>query len=140
MSKLKIGYVREAEETCDIVKNIILFLKRIFNIIKLEEKDGKRIYYLPIYKNTRVSKCRIKKIAQKLAVKIKLDNTNSIVLSNYLENLNDFKISLYSKNINILNGRYLFKCLILNCIEFIFKRKNIKTELRRSNNTIKRFF
>ena len=137
MSKLKIGYVREAEETCDFVKNVILYFKRLFNIIKVEEKDGKRIYYLPLYKNTKVSNYRVKKIARKLVSKIKLDNTKNVVLSNYLETLNELKIILYSKNVNILNGRYLFKCLILNVIDYIFKRKNIKTELRRSNDFIK---
>lgn len=132
MSKVKVGYIREAEDTCDIIQRIILGIKRYFNIINIEEKEGKKIYYLPIYKNTNISKYRIKKLSDKLDILLEKDGVSNIAISKYLESVGNLKIYLYCKNINILDGRYLFKCLIFDCIKYVLNRKKEKMELRRS--------
>lgn len=131
---MKIGYIREAEDTCDIVKRVVLRIKRLFNIINIEEKEGKKIYYLPIFKSSKLSGYRIKRISYKLNALLEKDGINDIALSKYLETVNNLKVYLYCKNINILDGKYLFECLIYDCIQFILNKRKKKIELRRSFN------
>lgn len=129
---MKIIYIKETEETCDIVKRIILRIKRFLNIIKVEKINNKKIYYLPFFKGNKISKYRTKRLANKLNKLLEADGSSNIVLSEYLDNNQLLKNYLYNENINILNGRYLFKCLTHKIIEYIFKVKNKTIELRRS--------
>lgn len=130
MNNVRIGYVRETKDTCDIVRRIILRIYRFFNVIKVEKKEEKTIYYLPVFKNSKFSKYRIKKITNKLNNLLEKEGINTVVISKYLEMLNDFKIYLYCKNINILDGRHLFKCLIYDCIKYVFNIRKKKMEFR----------
>lgn len=129
---MKIIYIREAEETCDIIKRIINRIKMFFYIIKVEIRNNNILYYIPIFKNNRISKYRIKKLSYRINKLLEKDGTSTIVLSGNLSNNQLLKNYLFSKNINILDGRYLFKCLIYEILEYIFKIKNKEIELRRS--------
>ena len=66
-------------------------------------------------------------------VKIALENLNisiNDITKVYLTKWNN----LYRGNINILNGRYLFKCLTFEVIEYVLKRK--KKDIKLSNISI----
>ncbi len=130
---MKIIYIKETEQTCDIVKAIMLKIKKFFNFIKIENIEERAIYYLPIFKDTKISKYRIKKFSNKINKLLERDGANTIVLSENLTNNQLLKIYLFSKNINILDGRLLFKCLTNKILEYIYKVKNKKIELRRSS-------
>lgn len=139
---MKIIYIRETQETCDIVKNIILKIKSFFNIVDLKHEENKTIYYLPIIHNKSVSKNKIKKISKKVIRNLERDSANNVVLSTYLSTLKELKNNLYSENINILDGRYLFKCLTKETIEYILKIKNEdirKTEISILVNDLNEF-
>ncbi len=125
---LKIIYIKEYKETSNIKKRILLNIKKLLNIIKIKDNT----YYLPIFKDTKLSKYRIKKITNKINRLLEKDGANSIAISEYLYSNQLFKNYLYSNNINILNGRYLFKCLTYQIIEYILKTKNKEMEFRRS--------
>ena len=124
-------YIRESEETCDIVKRILLHVKRRLNIIKVDYKEDNEICYLPVFRETKLSKCRVKRISNKINYLLEREEISDIVLSEYLDQNQLFKNYLYSKNINILDGRFLFKCLTYQIIEHIFNIKNKAMELRR---------
>ena len=125
-------YISETMQTCDFIKRFILYVKKIFNIVKISNVDGKVILYLPIFQEHKLSKYRIKKLSQKIIKVIKKEKIVNIVLSNYLETIELLKNNLYSNNLNILDGRYLFKCLSYKIIEYIFKLKKKTMKLRRS--------
>lgn len=112
---------------CNIIQKILLRIKRLLNIIKVEDN----IYYLPALKNTKLSKYRIKMLANKISLLLGRDGTSTIVLSEYLNSNQSLKNYLYSRNVDILNGRFLFKCLIYETIKYIFKVKNKAMEFRR---------
>ncbi len=125
-------YISETMQTCDFIKRFILYVKKIFNIVKISNVDGKVILYLPIFQEHKLSKYRIKKLSQKIIKVLKKEKIVNIVLSNYLETIELLKNNLYSNNLNILDGRYLFKCLSYKIIEYIFKLKKKTMKLRRS--------
>ena len=106
-------YISETMQTCDFIKRFILYVKKIFNIVKISNVDGKVILYLPIFQEHKLSKYRIKKLSQKIIKVLKKEKIVNIVLSNYLETIELLKNNLYSNNLNILDGRYLFKTMKL---------------------------
>jgi len=126
---LKIVYIKETKETCDIVKRIILKIKKFLNIIKIKNNN---IYFLSIFKKSKLSKFRMKRLSNKIYKLLEKNETNCVVLSEHLNSNGLFKKYLYCKNINILDGRYLFKNLSCKILEYIFKIKNKPMELRRS--------
>lgn len=129
---MKVVYIRETEETCDIIKRIIFRIKRFLRIINIENKNNNTIYYLPIFKDSNISKHYVRKLSNKISKVLEKQGSNNIVLSEYLYNNQLLKNYLYSENINILDGRFLFKCLIYNVIKYIFKIKNKEMEFRRN--------
>lgn len=131
---MKVYYIKEKEDTCDIVKMSMVFLKKIFNNIDVENINGKVYYILPIFKKTKLSKYRAKRLAKKIVKKLEKDGIQNIALSNCLDKYDFLKLYLYSKNINILDGRFLFRVLQYEVIEYILKRKKKKIQERRSNN------
>lgn len=131
---MKIIYIRETEETCDVVKRITTKIKRIFNIIKIENNNNNIIYFLPIYKSSKISKFKIKKLSNKTNKLLDKYGITTIALSEYLISNKILKNNLYRENINILDGKYLFKCLSNKILEYIFNIKNRKIELRRNIN------
>lgn len=131
---MKIIYIKETKETCDIVKMVILKIKSFFNIIDVDNIEGKTIYYLPIFDNKDITKYRIKKLSKKIIKNLERDGTSNVVISKYLDTIQELKNKLYSENINILDGRYLFKCLTYEVIEYILKRK--KKDIQSSDISI----
>ena len=73
---------------------------------------------------------RIKKLSNKISKLLEKNESNTIVLSEYLSKTKLLKNYLYTENINILDGRYLFKCLIYKTIEYIFKVRNKTMQFR----------
>lgn len=129
---MKIIYIRETEETCDIIKRMIVKIKKIFNIVNIENKNPNIIYYLPIFRVEKISKHSVKRLSVRIIKFLEKEGSNTIVLSKYLENNQLLKNYLYTENINILDGRYLLKCLSCEMIEYIFKIKNKEMKFRRS--------
>lgn len=127
---MKIIYIKEIEETCDIVKIIIIKIRKALNIIKTKYYNDKKIYYLPIFRNKKTSKYRIKKLVNKINELLEKDGAGNVVLSECLENNKLLKNYLYGKNINILNGTFLFKSLIYKILEYIFEVRNKEIKYR----------
>ena len=125
---MKVIYIKEAEEISNIREKTLLKIKRIFNIIRIENDNT---YCLPIFKGYNLSRYKIKRLANKIYKLIENDQTNCIVLSEYLNNSQLLKNYLYSENINILDGKYLFKSLSCKILEYIYEIKNKPIELRR---------
>ncbi|MDO5556432.1 MAG: hypothetical protein Q4G09_07575 [Clostridia bacterium] len=125
---MKVCYIREGKDTSDVIKKVLIIIKRFFNIIEIDKNKEKLMYYLPIFKTTKVSENKIKKFSEKIIQKLEKEGIQDIVLSKHLETINDLKLKLYSENINILDGRLLFKCLIYEALEYISKIKNKKIQ------------
>lgn len=128
---MKIGYIRETEESKSFLEKLNLFFKKIFNIIDVKIENEKIIYYLPISNKTKLTTYRIRRILKKLVIILQKEGIYNIAVSKYLSK-DEFKLYLYSQNINILNGRYLYKCLVYNLVKYIFDKKQKQMELRRS--------
>lgn len=127
---MRIVYIKETEGIDNIVKRIILRIKMYLNLIKIENKDGNILYCLPILKDTRISKYRAKIISNRINKLLEKSETNTVALTEYLNENQILKNYLYSNNINILNGRYLFKCLTHKILEYIFNLKKNELNLR----------
>lgn len=124
---MKIGYIRETEEKAGFLQKLNLYIKKALNIIDIKETNGRNIYYLPISKTNKVSTYRIKRVSKKLVKLLENEGIHNIVISKYL-NKDKFKIYLYSQDVNILDGKYLFKCLIYYLLEYIFNIKEKQME------------
>ena len=131
---MKIIFIKEAEDTCDFVKRFILKIKSFFNIINIDNSQGKTIYYLPIFAGKNITTYRANKLSKKIIKNLEKDGANNVVVSKYLDTIQELKNNLYRENINILNGRYLFKCLTFEVIEYVLKRK--KKDIKLSNISI----
>lgn len=102
-------YIKESSE-----KSIIkLKAKSFFN--KLEQEEN--LIELPTKDNKKIGKRKVKKIIEKL----QQNNVRLVALSNSLNKQETLKNTMYSNDINILDGRYLFKILSLEIIEYICK-------------------
>lgn len=124
MNILRIVYIKEREEVCGNIKKLILRIKRIFNIIEYSINEGKLIFYLPIFKDTKLSKRKINKLSKKIIIRLIKERINVVVLSKYLMLQKQLKIKLYSENIDILDGKLLYKSLIYDIIEYILNKKS----------------
>ena len=130
---MKVCYIREKEDTCDFIKRIWLRIKRLFNIIEIKKENERLVYYLPTFNDSKLSKYNIKRLSKKISNKLEDEGINNIALSKKLQTNELLKMSLYSNNINILDGRFLFKCLSYEIIEYILKKRNKKMQERRYN-------
>lgn len=119
-------YISEIQRENSLKKKILQRVKCFFNIIDVKNKEGKNILYLPIYDNKKTGNYKIIYLSKKIVKIIK--DEDYIVLSKSLQRISILKNSLYSENINILNGRYLFKCLNFNILSYILKIKNENIE------------
>lgn len=118
-------YIKERKKTNKIKKSIINKYKSLFNKIDILDNNKRILLYLPIIEEHRISKYRIDKISNKVLHIIEKNGTNLVVLTDYLKQNDRLKNNLYNENINILNGRFLFKCLSNNILEYIAECKNI---------------
>lgn len=104
-------YIEEIDEdeVQGIIEKIKYYICKFFYISKKENKNGKIKYKIPKYKNKQ-------KIANKISKSI---NEKNVVLDNNLIKNIDIRNILYSKNINILEGKELFKYLIIDSLKLI---------------------
>ena len=113
---MAIFFIQESKEK----NKFKLKINNMFNRIEYKEN----FISLPINEKIKLSSKKVKKIIRKL----KENNIRTVVLSKYLDNIQELKNEIYSNNINILEGRYLFKLLIKESIEYICKKSNKKME------------
>ena len=95
-----VGYIMSKNE-----KN---FLKRLINKIEIEEFENGKKYLIP-------------KFNAKLLRQLESDNIKNVVIAKKDKNSSEFINELKLKNIKILNGKFLFKHLIPEIIEYLSK-------------------
>lgn len=109
--------------TCFYIKETLeknkfkLLYKYIFNKIEIKVNSIE----LPINVNKKIRYRKAKKLVQKL----KQNNVRQVVLSNSLIKQEQLKNEMYSDHIDILDGRFLFKILSENIIEYICKKTKL---------------
>lgn len=106
-------------------KKIIYFFRNLFIIIGIEKINNDNIIcYIP--KNyIKITNKFITKIVSKKICNVLYDNNiNIVVLSNKLKTNNIIINAIQSENIEILDGRELFKDLILKIIEYVLSLQN----------------
>lgn len=96
-----------------IVKRVIYFIKKVFCILTIKEKN---ICVLP-YKHIK------SKLIVNIITKIITKNAKSVVLSDYLNKLEYMKKTFIKNNIYIYNGKILGNYLTYNFVEYISKIK-----------------
>ena len=89
---------------------------------KLKEENNK--YY--------ISKLD-KKVANKIAKKLRKSNMNKVVCDKEIMNNKQFMNYLYAKNLSIYNGRILYKYIIINIFEYL---ENLGLEIKKMNISI----
>lgn len=125
---MKIAYIKEEDKTCDIVKQMIIKIRRLFNLVRIQNVNEKIFIILPITNKTKIYKYQSKRLAKKVFKKLYDNYIENIVLSEFLSSNQILKNKLYEENINILDGRYLFKSLSSEIIKYIAKQKHKKLE------------
>lgn len=125
---MRVIYIKATEKPKSFLKRIRYCFDYYFNIIRTITIQSDRIYCLPILYNKKIKKKKIKRLSYKIIKKLEKDESNIIVLSEYLSNVDYLKIFLCSKGINILDGRLLFKCLYNKIISYILDITNERIE------------
>ena len=92
---MKIIYIKETEETYSIIEKILLNLKKFLNIVKIKDNN---MYYLPVFKGSKLSEYRIKRLTNKINSLLEIDGASTVALSEYLNSNQLIKNYLYSKN------------------------------------------
>lgn len=111
-------FLQESKE-----KNKYIFkINSILNKIEERVDENKIFLTLPINKNVKYKKIK------KLINKLERYRIKTVILSNELYNKEELKNELYSRNINILDGKYLFKILTEDIINYICKKSKTKIE------------
>ena len=136
---MNIIYIKELEEFNSFNKKTVMNIKKFFNNIEIKNIENKTIYYLPITKNIKLSMNRIKKISKKISMLLEEEGSSIVALSEYLNSNELLKKYLYSQNINILDGRYLFKCLTCKIIEYILNIRNEEIEFEEATLLVNDF-
>lgn len=111
-------FIEQNKEKCKIKIKI----NNILN--KIEEKtDGNKVFLnLPIKEYVKPKKIK------KLINRIDKYKVKTAILSENLYNIEVLKNELYARNINILDGKYLFKLLTEEIINYICKKSNTNPE------------
>lgn len=123
-----IWYVKKMENEAELVdkpnyfNNIIAKVKRAFCILTIKEVGNKTILILPVFKTKELNEKYQEKLAKKIAKRLYDKPNQNLVLSNDLE-LPIFKNYLYSQNCNILDGRWLFRYLLPQVIDYIAEKQ-----------------
>lgn len=109
-------YFEEKKDFPNILKKIIFIYRKIFGkITKIQEEKGE-IWLIP--ENN-------KKFQKNILKNLDIYHVKNVVLSKQLMFL---KNEIESKKVKILNGKWLYKYLIFNIIEFICKNKEENIE------------
>lgn len=113
-------FIEESKEKNKLKLNI----NNILNKIEERTDENKIFLSLPIKDISKIKKNKIKKLVKKMQkYKIK-----TLILSENLSNIENLKNELYSMNINILNGKYLFRILVEETINYICKKSKVAIE------------
>jgi len=107
------------------IKKLAIKFFKLTNIIIIKEN----IIILPYSEKNlnKISDKTFNKFFKKIHKFLNKENVNTIAISNSLnklENIDTFKNLFYSENYNILNGRWLFKNLSFEILEYISKASN----------------
>ena len=92
-----------------------------FFIKEGNEKSNNNIMFLPLNKKSHIPKRKRKKIIKKLKEK----NVKMVILSKSLYGIYDFKEELLNNKIKYLDGRFVFKMLINEILEYICRISKI---------------
>lgn len=106
-------------------KKIITGFFKLANILTIKEN----IIILPYSKDNinKLSDSKIRKFTNKINKLLRKENVHTIALSNALNNLENIDILknyFYTNNYNILDGKWLFKHLSFEVLEYIYKKSN----------------
>lgn len=101
-----------------------LKINSILNKIEEETDENKIFLSLPINTDNKIKDKKITKLVQQLE-KYKM---RTVILSENLYNIETLKNELYSRNVNILDGKYLFKLLTEEVVDYICKKSKMATE------------
>ena len=104
-------------------KKIIYILKKILGVISVKKRNDSIELVIPRY-NSIAEKLYNKKIYKNLIDILYNNNVDAIVLAKVLKKDNILKNVLYQENLNIINGRFLFEIIIIDCLEYIAKKQN----------------
>ena len=127
-------------------ENLISKIKRKFNILKVTNNDNIVICDIPY--SEKINEKKLRKISKKICKKFfkdfqkkdykrkivqipKLESNyfiNKIVFSRKLQNENILNEEISKYNVEILNGRWLFKYLIIKILEYICCKQNAPLE------------
>lgn len=105
-------------------KKIIYFFRNLFIIIGIEKLNNNIICYIPKNYIKIMNKFIAKIVSKKICNVLYDNNINNVVLSNKLKTNNIIINAIQSENIEILDGRELFKDLILKIIEYVLSLQN----------------
>lgn len=105
-------------------KKIIYFFRNLFIIIGIEKINNNIICYIPKNYIKTTNKFITKIVSKKICNVLYDNNINIVVLSNKLKTNNIIINAIQSENIEILDGRELFKDLILKIIEYVLSLQN----------------
>lgn len=134
----------EKQKTNSILEKILLWYKKTFNIFNIKNIDNIVICDIPYD----IKEKKLKKISQKICKKFFTDFQlkknknriieisksnkkyfiNKIVLSKQLEDNQILKEYISKYNVEILNGRWLFKYLVIKILEYISEKQNTSLE------------
>ena len=124
---MRATFIKEAEAE-SFKDKLLLIIKILFNKIDIIKNENTKIYIVPITNKIKCSRKMLNRLNKRIVKSLGEDGISSVVLSEQLKNIDLLKNNLYSQNINILDGRYLFKVLSIQIIEYILKVKNENIE------------
>lgn len=102
-----------------LLKDIIYNFRKITGQVLKLNVDGKNLVVLPKVNN---------RVLKKVSKILKVDVTRNVCVSENLRLKEDFIKFLNSKNLNVLDGRWLFKYLFTDVLEFICNSKEMRIE------------
>jgi len=129
---MRICYIKQAEEIdeyinytnklkSNFIKKVIKSYKTIFNKVTVKPIGDSIILFVAKKKYKEI------KLASRVAKKLKYYTITDIVLENKFKS-DYFKNVLFENNLNILDGRWLFKYILVDILEYIANIKNEKVE------------
>lgn len=106
-----------------VLKKFVIRIFKIANILTIKEN----IIILPYSKDNlnKLSDSKIKKFTNKIHKLLRKENVHTVAISNALnklENIEVMKNYFYSNNYSILDGRWLFKHLSFEILEYLYKK------------------
>jgi len=129
---MRICYIKQAEEIdeyinytnklkSNFIKKVIKSYKTIFNKVTVKPIGDSIILFVAKKKYKEI------KLASRVAKKLKYYTITDIVLENKFKS-DYFKNVLFENNLNILDGRWLFKYILVDILEYIANIQNEKVE------------